>query len=568
MNVDYNKHNIVKYLANNKDKDIWKMSVSSIGFQSTKFLDSYPPKGHPFGYTFNPERGRILDEFSLIYITKGISEIAVKLREEGQKISDETDFMVVENLFTTITNVNFSENDLKDKIEKSLKIKNELLNLLADKENLSNAALIYIEREDYLIKIEDVCIPAEKDEDKRSLKEMITYGLKGLSAYLKHAEVLKFTDKNINFFIEKTLAELLKKDITAEELTALALEVGKYGVLGMELLDRANTKTYGNPEITKVNIGVGKNPGILISGHDLKDLETLLEQTQGTGVDVYTHSEMLPAHYYPKFKKYKNFVGNYGNAWWKQQEEFESFNGPIIMTTNCIVPPKPSYKNRVFTTGLVAFDGCRHISGEKKDFSEVIETAKKSLPPKEIEQGEIIGGFAHNQVFQLLDKVVEEVKKGNIKKFVVMGGCDGRNKKREYYTEFAKNLPKDTVILTAGCAKYRYNKLNLGDINGIPRVLDAGQCNDSYSLALIALKLKEVFGLDDINKLPIVYNIAWYEQKAVIVLLSLLYLGIKNIHLGPTLPAFLSPNVAKVLVENFGIGGITEVSNDLKLFGM
>ena len=504
----------------------------------------------------------------LIYITKGISEIAVRLREEGQKISDETDFMVVENLFTTITNVNFSENDLKDKIEKSLKIKNELLNLLVDKENLSNAALIYIEREDYLIKIENVGIPAEKDEDKRSLKEMITYGLKGLSAYLKHAEVLKFTDKNINFFIEKTLAELLKKDITAEELTALALEVGKYGVLGMELLDRANTKTYGNPEITKVNIGVGKNPGILISGHDLKDLETLLEQTQGTGVDVYTHSEMLPAHYYPKFKKYKNFVGNYGNAWWKQQEEFESFNGPIIMTTNCIVPPKPSYKNRVFTTGLVAFDGCRHISGEKKDFSEVIETAKKSLPPKEIEQGEIIGGFAHNQVFQLLDKVVEEVKKGNIKKFVVMGGCDGRSKKREYYTEFAKNLPKDTVILTAGCAKYRYNKLNLGDINEIPRVLDAGQCNDSYSLALIALKLKEVFGLDDINKLPIVYNIAWYEQKAVIVLLSLLYLGIKNIHLGPTLPAFLSPNVAKVLVENFGIGGITEVSNDLKLFGM
>ena len=504
----------------------------------------------------------------LIYITKGISEIAVRLREEGQKILDETDFMVVENLFTTITNVNFSENDLKDKIEKSLKIKNELLNLLVDKENLSNAALIYIEREDYLIKIEDVGIPAEKDEDKRSLKEMITYGLKGLSAYLKHAEVLKFTDKNINFFIEKTLAELLRKDITAEELTALALEVGKYGVLGMELLDRANTKTYGNPEITKVNIGVGKNPGILISGHDLKDLETLLEQTQGTGVDVYTHSEMLPAHYYPKFKKYKNFVGNYGNAWWKQQEEFESFNGPIIMTTNCIVPPKPSYKNRVFTTGLVAFDGCRHISGEKKDFSEVIETAKKSLPPKEIEQGEIIGGFAHNQVFQLLDKVVEEVKKGNIKKFVVMGGCDGRSKKREYYTEFAKNLPKDTVILTAGCAKYRYNKLNLGDINGIPRVLDAGQCNDSYSLALIALKLKEVFGLDDINKLPIVYNIAWYEQKAVIVLLSLLYLGIKNIHLGPTLPAFLSPNVAKVLVENFGIGGITEVSNDLKLFGM
>ena len=504
----------------------------------------------------------------LIYVTKGISEIAVKLREEGQKVSDETDFMVIENLFTTITNVNFSENDLKDKIEKSIKIKNELLNLLKNKENLSNSALINITKENYLEKAEGVGVLAEKDEDKRSLKEMITYGLKGLSAYLKHAEVLKFTDRNINIFIEETLAKLLRKDITAGELTALALEVGKYGVLGMELLDKANTKTYGNPEITKVNIGVGKNPGILISGHDLKDLEQLLEQTQGTGVDVYTHSEMLPAHYYPKFKKYKNFVGNYGNAWWKQQEEFESFNGPIIMTTNCIVPPKPSYKNRVFTTGLVAFDGCRHINGEKKDFSEVIETARKSLPPKEIEQGEIIGGFAHNQIFQLLDKVVEEVKKGNIKKFVVMGGCDGRSKKREYYTEFAKHLPKDTVILTAGCAKYRYNKLNLGDINGIPRVLDAGQCNDSYSLALIALKLKEVFGLDDINKLPIIYNIAWYEQKAVIVLLSLLYLGVKNIHLGPTLPAFLSPNVVKILTENFGIGGITEVSNDLKLFNL
>ena len=504
----------------------------------------------------------------LIYVTKGISEIAVKLREEGQKVSDETDFMVIENLFTTITNVNFSENDLKDKIEKSIKIKNELLNLLKNKENLSSSALINITKENYLEKAEDVGVLAEKDEDKRSLKEMITYGLKGLSAYLKHAEVLKFTDRNINIFIEETLAKLLRKDITAGELTALALEVGKYGVLGMELLDKANTKTYGNPEITKVNIGVGKNPGILISGHDLKDLEQLLEQTQGTGVDVYTHSEMLPAHYYPKFKKYKNFVGNYGNAWWKQQEEFESFNGPIIMTTNCIVPPKPSYKNRVFTTGLVAFDGCRHINGEKKDFSEVIETARKSLPPKEIEQGVIIGGFAHNQVFQLLDKVVEEVKKGNIKKFVVMGGCDGRSKKREYYTEFAKHLPKDTVILTAGCAKYRYNKLNLGDINGIPRVLDAGQCNDSYSLALIALKLKEVFGLDDINKLPIIYNIAWYEQKAVIVLLSLLYLGVKNIHLGPTLPAFLSPNVVKILTENFGIGGITEVSNDLKLFNL
>ena len=395
---------------------------------------------------------------------------------------------------------------------------------------------------------------------------MIIYGLKGLAAYLKHGAVLKEIDDNINIFIEKALAETLKQDITVEELIALVLEVGKYGVAGMELLDRANTKNYGDPEITKVNIGVGKNPGILISGHDLKDLEMLLEQTQGTGVDVYTHSEMLPAHYYPKFKKYSNFIGNYGNAWWKQQEEFESFNGPIIMTTNCIVSPKESYKNRIFTTGLVSFEGCKHIDGEVKDFSEVIEMAKRTLPPKEIETGEIIGGFAHNQVFQLADKIVEAIKNGDIKKFVVMGGCDGRSKKREYYTEFAKNLPKDTVILTAGCAKYRYNKLDLGMINGIPRVLDAGQCNDSYSLALIALKLKEVFNLDDINKLPIIYNISWYEQKAVIVLLSLLYLGVKNIHLGPTLPGFLSPNVAKVLVENFNIGGIGEVEEDLERF--
>ena len=502
----------------------------------------------------------------LIYITKGISEILVRLREEGKEELREVDILVIENLFTTITNVNFNNEDLKDKIEKSLKVKENLLNRLENKEELSKAALISIKREEFLVKVEEVGILFEKDEDKRSLKEMIIYGLKGLAAYLKHGAVLKEIDDNINLFIEKALAETLKQDITVEELIALVLEVGKYGVAGMELLDRANTKNYGDPEITKVNIGVGKNPGILISGHDLKDLEMLLEQTQGTGVDVYTHSEMSPAHYYPKFKKYSNFIGNYGNAWWKQQEEFESFNGPIIMTTNCIVPPKESYKNRIFTTGLVSFEGCKHIDGEVKDFSEVIEMAKRTLPPKEIETGEIIGGFAHNQVFQLADKIVEAIKNGDIKRFVVMGGCDGRSKKREYYTEFAKNLPKDTVILTAGCAKYRYNKLDLGMINGIPRVLDAGQCNDSYSLALIALKLKEAFNLDDINKLPIIYNISWYEQKAVIVLLSLLYLGVKNIHLGPTLPGFLSPNVAKVLVENFNIGGIGEVEEDLERF--
>ena len=502
----------------------------------------------------------------LIYITKGISEIASKLKRENKEVSKKIDTLVIENLFTTITNVNFYEEDLKNKIEKSLIIKEKLLLKLSDKKELSEAALIFIKKDDYLKKISEVSILSEKDEDKRSLKEMITYGLKGLAAYVKHAEVLEEINEDINIFIEYSLAKTLDKNISAEELTALVLETGKYGVMGMELLDKANTKNYGNPEVTKVNIGVGKNPGILISGHDLKDLEMLLEQTQETGIDVYTHSEMLPAHYYPKFKKYKNFVGNYGNAWWKQQEEFESFNGPILMTTNCIVPPKESYKNRIFTTGLVAFEGCRHISRKEKDFSEIINLAKKCLPPKEIETGEIVGGFAHNQVFQLADKIVEAVKNGDIKKFVVMGGCDGRSLKREYYTEFAKNLPKDTIILTAGCAKYRYNKLELGEINGIPRVLDAGQCNDSYSLALIALKLKEAFNLDDINKLPIIYNIAWYEQKAVIVLLSLLYLGVKNIHLGPTLPAFLSPNIAKILTKNFGISGIGNVKEDIEKF--
>ena len=500
----------------------------------------------------------------LVYITKGIAEIISRLKKENKSISEKATILIIENLFTTITNVNFDEEDLKDKIETSLKIKEELLSELSCKNNLSNCALISIKRENYLKKIGDVGVLVEEDEDKRSLKEMITYGLKGLSAYLKHAEVLKETDENINIFIANSLAKTLDKKISKEELVELVLEVGKYGVMGMELLDKANTKNYGHPEISKVKIGVGKNPGILISGHDLKDLELLLEQTQGTGVDVYSHSEMLPAHYYPKFKKYKNFVGNYGNAWWKQQEEFESFNGPILMTTNCIVTPRESYKDKIFTTGLVAFEGCKHIEGENKDFSEIINLAKQCQPPKEIETGEIIGGFAHNQVLQLADKIVEAINNGDIKKFVVMGGCDGRSKKREYYTEFAKNLPKDTVILTAGCAKYRYNKLNLGDINGIPRVLDAGQCNDSYSLALIALKLKEAFDLDDINKLPIIYNIAWYEQKAVIVLLSLLYLGIKNIYLGPTLPGFLSPNVKKVLIDTFNIKEISEAQKDLK----
>ncbi len=414
-----------------------------------------------------------------------------------------------------------------------------------------------------------VGVLSTKDEDIRSLRELITYGLKGLSAYSKHANALLQDDEQVDAFIQKALAKTLDDSLTVDDLVALTLETGKYGVEGMALLDKANTEAYGNPEITSVDIGVRKNPGILVSGHDLRDLEMLLEQTQGTGVDVYTHSEMLPAHYYPAFKKYPNFAGNYGNAWWKQREEFEKFNGPILMTTNCVVPPADSYKDRLWTTGAAGFPGCRHIEGEygrTKDFSAIIEQAKKCPAPTEIENGTIVGGFAHEQVFALADKVVDAVKSGAIRKFVVMAGCDGRQKSREYYTEFAKKLPKDVVILTAGCAKYKYNKLNLGDINGIPRVLDAGQCNDSYSLALIALKLKEIFGLDDINDLPIVFNIAWYEQKAVIVLLALLYLGVKNIHLGPTLPAFLSPNVTKVLVDNFGISGIGTVDDDLKLF--
>lgn len=502
----------------------------------------------------------------LVYITKGICEITTRLREEGEVISSEINKVVLDNLFTTITNVNFSERNIEDRIEQSLEIKRDLYGRLKNKEMLSEASEFSIERKDYLTRDERISILNEKNVDLRSLKEMVIYGLKGLSAYVTHGNVLNEYNEEIDIFLQRALAKTLDKNLTVEDALGLVMETGKYGVFGMELLDRANTKNYGNPEITKVNIGVGKNPGILISGHDLKDLEMLLEQTQGTGVDVYTHSEMLPAHYYPKFKKYKNFVGNYGNAWWKQQDEFESFNGPIVMTTNCIVTPKQSYKDRIYTTGLVSFDGCKHIEGEEKDFSQVIEQAKKCLPPKEIETGEIIGGFAHEQVFALKDKIVEAVKSGAIKKFVVMGGCDGRSTKRDYYTEFAKNLPKDTIILTAGCAKYRYNKLNLGDIGGIPRVLDAGQCNDSYSLALIALKLKEIFELNDINDLPIIYNISWYEQKAVIVLLALLYLGVKSIKLGPTLPGFLSENVAKVLVEQFGISGISTVEEDMEKF--
>lgn len=502
----------------------------------------------------------------LVYITKGICEITTRLREEGEVISSEINKVVLDNLFTTITNVNFSEGNIEDRIEQSLEIKRDLYGRLKNKEMLSEASEFSIERKDYLTRDERISILNEKNVDLRSLKEMVIYGLKGLSAYVTHGNVLNEYNEEIDIFLQRALAKTLDKNLTVKDALGLVMETGKYGVFGMELLDRANTKNYGNPEITKVNIGVGKNPGILISGHDLKDLEMLLEQTQGTGVDVYTHSEMLPAHYYPKFKKYKNFVGNYGNAWWKQQDEFESFNGPIVMTTNCIVTPRQSYKDRIYTTGLVSFDGCKHIEGEEKDFSQVIEQAKKCLPPKEIETGEIIGGFAHEQVFALKDKIVEAVKSGAIKKFVVMGGCDGRSTKRDYYTEFAKNLPKDTVILTAGCAKYRYNKLNLGDIGGIPRVLDAGQCNDSYSLALIALKLKEIFELNDINDLPIIYNISWYEQKAVIVLLALLYLGVKNIKLGPTLPGFLSENVAKILVEQFGISGISTVEEDMEKF--
>lgn len=510
----------------------------------------------------------------LVYVTKGISAVTTTLRQEGVEIQPAVNHMITLNLFTTITNANFSKEAIIARIQETLSEKDLLLsklNTLTSTDTLPEAALWNGSENEFAAKAATVGILSTENEDIRSLRELITYGLKGLSAYSKHANVLLQDNEEIDAFMQRALAATLDDSLSADDLIALTLETGKYGVDGMALLDNANTSTYGNPEITKVNIGVGTRPGILVSGHDLRDLEMLLKQTQGSGVDVYTHSEMLPAHYYPAFKKYPNFVGNYGNAWWKQKEEFESFHGPILMTTNCIVPPKDSYKDRLYTTGAAGYPGCKHISGEigeEKDFSAIIEQAKHCAAPEEIERGEIIGGFAHNQVLALADDIVTAVKSGAIRKFVVMAGCDGRMKSRNYYTDFAKALPKDTVILTAGCAKYKYNKLNLGDIGGIPRVLDAGQCNDSYSLAVIALKLKEVFGLEDINELPIIYNISWYEQKAVIVLLALLYLGVKNIHLGPTLPAFLSPNVAKVLVDNFGIAGIGSVAKDLKLFGL
>ncbi|MDY3927216.1 MAG: hydroxylamine reductase [Anaerotignum sp.] len=506
----------------------------------------------------------------LVYVTKGLSAITTELRREGKEISADINHMITLNLFITITNANFDEEAIHSRIRATLEQSRSLLAQVKDTGKLPSAALWFdLDIASWKAKAAQVGVLSTPDEDIRSLRELITYGLKGLSAYSKHANALLQDDPEVDAFLQRALAATLDDSLTVNDLVSLTLEVGKYGVSGMALLDTANTTAYGNPEITKVNIGAGTRPGILVSGHDLRDMEMLLKQTEGTGVDIYTHSEMLPAHYYPAFKKYSHFVGNYGNAWWKQKEEFASFNGPILMTTNCIVPPADSYKDRLYTTGAAGFPGCKHIPeeiGQEKDFSAIIAHAKRCAPPTEIETGEIVGGFAHAQVLALADKIIETVKSGAIKKFVVMAGCDGRAKSRDYYTEFAKALPKDTVILTAGCAKYKYNKLPLGDIGGIPRVLDAGQCNDCYSLAVIALKLKEVFELDDINDLPIIYNIAWYEQKAVIVLLSLLYLGVKNIHLGPTLPAFLSPNVTKVLVENFGIAGIGTVEEDLKLF--
>ncbi len=507
----------------------------------------------------------------LVYITKGLASVTTRLRKEGKAIDKKVNHQITVNLFITITNANFDKDAIVEKIKETLATKEELLAQVNDREGLPEAALWNGNESEFEAKAasDKVGVLATENEDIRSLRELITYGLKGLSAYSKHANALMKDNEEVDEFIQSALAKTLDDGLTADDLVALTLETGKHGVEGMALLDAANTGTYGNPEITTVDLGVRNNPGILVSGHDLKDLEQLLDQTAGTGVDVYTHSEMLPAHYYPAFKKYPHFAGNYGNAWWKQKEEFATFNGPILMTTNCIVPPAESYKDKLWTTGAAGYPGCRHIDGEYgevKDFSEIIEQAKGCQPPKEIETGSIVGGFAHEQVFALADKVVEAVKSGAIRKFVVMAGCDGRMKSRNYYTEFAQKLPKDVVILTAGCAKYKYNKLNLGDIGGIPRVLDAGQCNDSYSLAVIALKLKEIFGLDDVNDLPIAYNIAWYEQKAVIVLLALLYLGVKNIHLGPTLPGFLSPNVTNVLVENFGISGIGTVDDDIKLF--
>ncbi|CCQ95580.1 Hydroxylamine reductase [[Clostridium] ultunense Esp] len=514
----------------------------------------------------------------MIYTLKGISKLGVKADEIGYEVEG-LDRFIMDGLFMTITNANFDKERFLAKIKEGLKIRDELKANLREKgvnlHDLKDATTFSVNSDDDIVykannDKDRVGVLATKDEDIRSLRELITYGLKGMAAYAEHADNLGYNDPEIAKFMRKTLAATMDDSLTVDDLVALTLKTGEYGVKVMALLDEANTSTYGNPEITEVNIGVRSNPAILVSGHDLKDFEELLKQTEGTGVDVYTHSEMLPANYYPAFKKYDHFVGNYGNAWWKQKEEFEKFNGAILFTTNCIVPPKESYADRVYTTGSTGYPGFKHIpdrvDGQPKDFSEIIEHAKKLPAPTEIERGTIVGGFAHAQVFALADKIVDAVKSGAIKKFFVMAGCDGRMKSRNYYTDFAAALPKDTVILTAGCAKYKYNKLKLGDIGGIPRVLDAGQCNDSYSLAVIALKLKEIFKLNDINELPIAYNIAWYEQKAVIVLLALLSLGVKNIHLGPTLPAFLSPNVANVLVENFGIGTISNVEDDIKMF--
>lgn len=505
----------------------------------------------------------------LIYVTKGISEIVVKGKVDVKSIS-EVNHEVLKSLFITITNANFDDGAIENQIHKMIGFRNELKKQISGV-NLGDAAEFEVsDRASMLDKASKVGVLSTENEDVRSLREMIIYGLKGMAAYTHHALNIGKEDIAINAFIYEALASTLDDSLSVDDLVALTLKTGEFGVKAMALLDEANTSKYGNPEITSVNIGVRNNPGILISGHDLTDLEQLLEQTKGTGIDVYTHGEMLPAHYYPFFKKYDNFAGNYGGSWWKQVTEFETFNGPILFTTNCIVPPRSEeIRKRIFTSGASGYPGCPHITADengKKDFSKIIAMAKQCKPPVEIESGNIVGGFAHNQVFALADKVVDAVKSGAIKKFFVMAGCDGRMKSRDYYTEFAEKLPKDTVILTAGCAKYRYNKLELGDIGGIPRVLDAGQCNDSYSLAVIALKLKEIFELEDVNDLPIAFNIAWYEQKAVIVLLALLYLGVKNIHLGPTLPGFLSPNVAKVLVEKFGIAGIGQVEDDIKLF--
>jgi hydroxylamine reductase len=513
----------------------------------------------------------------LLFVIKGISFYNTKARKIGIE-SSAADRFVFEGLFMTITNANFNHERFVEKIGEGLKIREKVKNdflkaggVLPEKIHESatwSASTV----EEFELKSANVGVLTTKNEDIRSLRELVVYGVKGMAAYAEHAFNLGFEDKSLYKFMQEALVATTDDSLNTDQLVSLVLETGKHGVAVMALLDKANTTKYGNPEITKVNIGVRNNPGILISGHDLRDMEDLLEQTKDTGVDVYSHSEMLPSNYYPAFKKYTHFVGNYGNAWWKQKEEFETFNGPVLFTTNCIVPPRKeaSYFDRVYTTGAAGFPGFRHIAdrpeGGRKDFSEIIAHAKKCKAPVEIEKGEIVGGFAHNQVVALADKIVDAVKSGAIKKFFVMAGCDGRMKDRSYYTDFAAALPKDTVILTAGCAKYRYNKLGLGDINGIPRVLDAGQCNDSYSLAVIALKLKEVFNLNDINELPIAFNIAWYEQKAVIVLLALLYLGVKNIHLGPTLPGFLSPNVANVLVKNFGIAGIGKVEDDIKLF--